>query len=267
MTHEATAFEALKSGLPLIGSPITQVKTPRLVNGHLERLGLKTRMVPLDIAPTRVSTFFDLLRNTPTAIGCSVTIPHKVAAYENMDDVTDRAEALGVVNTVRRTSKGALVGDMTDGIAMKTALTSIGAHFERKGALVVGAAGGAGRAICYALAQSGVKTLALQDLDVDSLVEFAAVLRCKFPELCITHNLSAHRWDIAINASPIGMLNRDDIPFSTDLLASGCFVGDAVTGITETALILTARRKGLKAVDGQAMATHQIANQLRHWGI
>ena len=107
--------------LPIIGHPISGVFSPRAFNFSFQERGLDVVMVPMDVPVTGVKGLWELLRASSNMIGCSVTYPHKQAAFAAMDDCTQRAARLKAVNTVR-CENSQLIGDATDGLAMCAAI-------------------------------------------------------------------------------------------------------------------------------------------------
>lgn len=267
MQNSAGYAEALLAGLPLIGTPIRQVKTPRLVNERLQQAGIAAEMIPVTIEQSQVDTFFTSLRASKGALGCSVTIPHKIQAHNNMDEVTDRAKRLGVVNTVRRKRDGRLVGDITDGTAMKNALLRTGAQISGSVVLIVGAAGGAGRAIADAFAEACAAKIILIDPNKQQLELMANVLSYAFPSVEFIETIQEQFCDTAINASPLGMKQSDELPIDLAMVRPGGAVCDAVTADPQSRLINQARAMGFMTADGRDMAACQIDQQLSHWGV
>lgn len=257
----------LEGRLPLIGTPIKQVKTPPLVNKSLKQNGVIAEMKPIDLHHSQVEHFFAALRGSENALGCSVTIPYKIQARNNMDELTGRARRLGVVNTVRRESDGRLVGDITDGIAMSKALLRVRSSIHGATILIVGAAGGAGRAIADAFAEAGAARIILIDLDSSKLAETKSILSGAFRDVEFLDFLGSQTCDIAVNASPLGMKPSDELPFDLSLVSRGGVVCDAVTTDPQSKLIEKARLMGFVTVDGREMAACQIDQQLDHWQV
>lgn len=258
-------YEAIEGGLPLIGSPIEQVKTPPLVNERLRSKGSKIQMIPVEIKAHEVSPFFDTLRACEHARGCSSTIPYKSQVFEHMDATSPEAERLKVVNTVRRDHSGALVGCMTDGVAMVSALRSKGIDPHGSIALIVGAGGGAGRAIADALASANASRIDLVDLNEEQLSITFDALSSSFRHTVFHRGDRSGPWDIIINASPLGSSGADPLPICAEHISMCTAVGDAVTAREETAIIQAASIDGKVTVTGHEMARAQIDLQMRHW--
>ncbi|HEY5890857.1 MAG TPA: hypothetical protein VIW94_09185, partial [Acidimicrobiia bacterium] len=100
----------------IIGHPVAQVQSPTLYNNHFADTSLDAVFVAFDIEPDNVPDYFRMMRGTENLRGGFVTVPHKQAAAQCMDELTERAQALNAVNAVKN-DKGRLIGDMTDGPA------------------------------------------------------------------------------------------------------------------------------------------------------
>lgn len=108
-------FEVLekstRSLYPIIGSPMKQVKSPVLFNRYFAEQGIDAEMVGIDVAPFDLGDFFDQLRVTKNVKGCVVTVPHKAALIEFVDQLSRQAEVLQAVNVIC-VEDGYLQGDM-----------------------------------------------------------------------------------------------------------------------------------------------------------
>ncbi|MEX6505328.1 shikimate dehydrogenase [Jiella sp. M17.18] len=247
--------------VPMIGSPIAQVRSPILFNRIFSGDGADARaVVPLEVQPNHLDAFFALLRGAGNCDGVILTIPHKEPAFELVDSMSERARALEAVNVVRREPDGRLVGDMVDGVGFWAAADEAGFCPAGK-TLVLAGAGAAGTAIALAFAQGGGRAVRILDSEprrIDRLAEKLA------GSGCAVEALSDARWaevEAVVNATPVGMAYRPGSLFSDDQLAclpADGMVGDAITEPAETALLRAARARGLAAVDGHAMAAGQF---------
>jgi shikimate dehydrogenase len=120
--------EAVDGGLVgVIGThPSTYSKSPDMWNAALRALGLPATHLPFDVPAPRVRALLTALRDTPAWWGASITVPHKDAVLNLLDDVDPSALAAGAVNVVVRTDRGRLVGANTDGAGLVLALLGCG---------------------------------------------------------------------------------------------------------------------------------------------
>lgn len=250
--------------IPLIGHPVEQVKSPGPMNRWFDDNNVDAVIVPMDIRPERVVAFFDVMRAMGNCAGCSVTMPHKQAAFIASDQVSDRARWAKAVNTIRRLPSGRLVGDMTDGLAFISALSDKGINVKGRNALLVGA-GGAGTAIAFELAHGGVDTLVV--LEIDAMRQRALIeeLRRLRPDISVhDHVPDGLRIDIAINGSPLGMHEGDPLPYPIEQLTDALIVADAVTKPVMTPWLEAARARGIQIQTGEEMAVAQLPIQLSY---
>jgi len=252
---------------PLVGHPVTQVRTPPAINAWLADQAQDAVMVPADILPGRITAFFEMLRDWPNCGGCSVTIPHKQAAFRAMDRLTERARQIGAVNIIRRDGDGSLSGDMTDGLAFVAALRQSACDPAGKTALLAGGGGGAGLAIALALAEAGIARLCLLEPDAERRARAMGILRDAYPALKLNTDPGPGGFDIGVNASPLGMAPDDPMAFDPALIRPDGLAGDVVTKPPLTPLLLAAQKRGLAIVTGIAMADAQLPFQMRHLGL
>lgn len=253
--------------VPIVGHPVGQVVTPPIVNEWLAGRGIDVAMIPMDVWPRTIGRFFDLLRGWPNAVGCSVTLPYKQAAFEACDRHSERARRVGAVNTIRRDASGLLHGDMTDGLAMVQTISGAGQRIAGARVLLAGAGGGAGMAIADALCTAGAAAVAPLEPHPDRLARLKAMVASCAPEVDLVAPDSGAAFDMAINASPLGMSDTDPLPFDPSWVAPGGIVADAVTREKPTPLLRAAARAGLSVRDGAAMGHAQIEAQMSWWAL
>jgi shikimate dehydrogenase len=230
--------------LSIIGHPIKQVRSPIVVNTELARRGIDAVLVPIDIEASALGAFFTVLRafeNTPGAI---VTIPHKIAAAEYVDALSDRARLLGAVNMVRRLPA------------------------QGKSVAVFGG-GAVGRAILLACCEAGASRVAFHEPDGDRRTALQRLAESAgFADRVTLDAISTYpEADIAVNASSLGMRPDDPLPFAPDRLAPGAHVADVVTEPEISPLLAAARACGLTVQTGRAMAGAQRDIQLAFFGL
>ena len=137
----------------VIGWPIEHSLSPVIHNAAYEALGIDWIYVAMPVAPDATATAIAGLEALGFA-GANITMPHKEAAADALDSLSDDAALLRAVNTIQVTPEG-LVGHNTDAPGFGRFLER-DAGFDATGrtALVFGA-GGAARACALALARAG----------------------------------------------------------------------------------------------------------------
>jgi len=246
--------------LPIIGHPVSGVFSPRAFNFSFQERGLDVVMVPVDVPVTGVKGLWELLRASSNMIGCSVTYPHKQAAFAAMDDCTQRAARLKAVNTVR-CENGQLIGDATDGLAMCAAIDATGTPINNGVAHVLGAGGGAGIAIVDALCERGISELVLRETNYDRAQSIRNLLGQFWPDVIVSKVTKPGA--ILINATTLGKSPEDVLPFDEEDIKRAALICDVVTHETATRLCTAAETSGKPTVSGQKMGQCQLDVQLK----
>ena len=202
--------------------------------------------------------------------GFNVTIPHKRAAFAlpQVTSITDAAQAIGAVNTLIAGPEGMLTADNTDWRGFLTALSEGGFDPHGKRAVVLGA-GGAARAVVYALAQAEAQVTVLnrtlsraQALVKDFSPLFSSLLLT--PQTLEEQTADTH---LLVNTTPVGLwpevdqsLWPEDLPFPAHLT-----VFDLVYNPQETKLLRQAQAAGAQVIGGLGMLVHQGAAAFELW--
>lgn len=246
--------------LPIIGHPVAGVVSIEGVNRWLTERHIDAVMIGIDIPPDTLDAFWQLLRNSLNMAGCSVTYPHKLDAFHAVDRHTGRAARLGALNTVRRDADGALSGEATDGLAMCAAIAAAGVSLAGKTVRVLGAGGGAGRAIVDALCEHGIASLSIEEIDARRRHDVLELVDRHWPD--VRHADDGDAADILVNATTLGLSAVEPLPFTPEAIAEAECVADVVGGAEPTRLVRAARQAGRRVVDGRAMGKNQIASQM-----
>ena len=249
--------------IPIIGHPVAQVFSPPAFNTAFAEEGMDCAMIPLDVPPEALAAFWALLRASPNMADCSVTYPHKRAAFDAVDCHTPRAARLGALNTVR-CDAGHLTGDATDGVAMCAAIAAAGLTVTGRSALILGAGGGAGIAIVDALCENGIRSLSLVETHAERLATLQSFLTKNWVGVEVDFLLKPA--DIVINATTLGKNDTDDCPFPEPVLAEAAMLCDVVTHRTGTRLSRQALARNIPFVSGEDMGRGQAAAQRKFWG-
>jgi shikimate dehydrogenase len=249
----------------MIGAPIIQVKSPALYNRYFASHGMDAVMIAMNVPPDQVKNHFLHMRATSNFGGSIVTIPHKQAAAESMDEVSERARVLMSINVVRA-EKGRLIGDMVDGLGFLVALKNHGLSIRGKRAALIGA-GGAGAAIAHAIARAGAGEIVVKEMRAERLGFLERVLKKANPETKVSFELdSLEGFDLVVNATPVGMNDDPRVPFPTQTLRPPTLVADVVTNPRVTPWLAAAIEKGCEVQYGAEMVYGQFGWMGRHLG-
>ena len=250
-----------------VGDPIDAVKAPMIYNPFFEHRRIDAIVVPMGVATRDYETVLPALFKLTNIVGALVTMPHKVSTLGLLDDRTEAVRIAGSCNAVLRRPDGALMGDMFDGAGFVRGLMRKGFDCEGASCLVVGA-GGVGSAIAAALAKAGVASIALHDTNLSASEGLRRRLTQHYPGLEV--ELRAPRaagYDLAVNATPLGMRPGDPLPMDLDGLAPTTFVGEVVMKQEVTPLLRAARLRGCPTQVGTDMLFEQIPLYLEFFGL
>ena len=250
----------------MIGTPIIQVKSPLFYNRYFAEHGIDAVMVAMDVPTDQVRDHFKLMQAISNFGGCIVTIPHKQAAADCMDEISERAEDLLSVNVVR-VENGRLIGDMVDGLGFMVAVRTHGLSVQGKRAAIIGG-GGAGAAIAQAIADFGADEIVIKEIKAERYGFLERLLKKTNPEIKISFELtSLEGFDLVVNATPVGMNDDPNVPFPTDTLSPSTLVADVVTSPKVTPWLAAALKKGCEVQYGAEMAYGQFGLMGRHMGL
>lgn len=211
----------------------------------------------LAFACSDIARAMQAMRNLPIHLA-AVTMPHKLAVMEHLDEIDDVAKKIKAVNTVINRN-GKLYGYNTDIIGVAKSLETT--EIKNKKVLLIGAGGAARTVACY-LQQVGGIPLYLNRTKKD-----AQVLADEFGgQVVDLEELEAKEIDIIVNATPVGMYpSIDKMPISEKYLFKHQIVMDIVYNPIRTKLLETATAKGAKIVSGLEMFVGQALGQVELW--
>jgi shikimate dehydrogenase len=263
----------------VLGDPVTHSLSPQMQNAALQECGIALQYAPFQIAPDELETAIRLLRELDFA-GLNLTVPHKIAALSFVDDVEERARKIGAINTIVF-REGKSLGWNTDGPGFERAIREeFSVDLRDLRVLLLGAGGGAGRAIAYQCASENCERLVLVNRTFDKAQALARELAGYFsgprvlgPEA----RLEAIRWeeralrtqlgrtDLVINATTLGLAPFDSSPLTHTLIAPHLMIYDLICRKMPTRLLAAAAESGARGANGLTMLLHQGALAFELW--
>jgi 3-dehydroquinate dehydratase / shikimate dehydrogenase len=240
----------------VVGDPVAHSLSPVMQNA-----GFQARRVDAMYLPFPVHELPDFVESIePLGIrGFSVTIPHKERILTHLDGCDPLAARIGAVNTVVVRGGGKLYGYNTDYVGVLRALES---RMPLPGSrvLIVGA-GGAARAVAFALAQSG----AIPCITARRPARAIALARAVGGEAIGRASIRGEFFDAVVNATPVGMYPRTgESPLAAGEL--NCrLVFDTIYRPRRTKLLRWAGQRGIETVSGLEMFVAQGTAQFEIW--
>jgi shikimate dehydrogenase len=251
----------------IVADPVAQVKTPQTMRKVFERRGTDGVLVPLHVPPAGLSDLVQALRSLRNFGGMVVTVPHKTSMVELCDVVTPEARAVGAVNIVRRELDGTLAGDILDGKGFVEGLRQSGFNPEGLAVFLCGA-GGAARAIAFALAQAGIRKLSIHNRTQAAAQQILQGIQKLFPnvETALGSQDPAHA-DLVINATSLGMKKGDVFAFDVSRLQPNQIVAEIIMTPALTPLLEFAQATGCRIQYGLPMLECQIEMMADFMGV
>jgi len=265
--------------LGVLGDPVAHSLSPEMQNAALQECSVALRYAPFQIASDELETAIRLLVESDF-VGLSLTVPHKIAALSFVDDVEERARKIGAINTIVFRDRHSL-GWNTDGPGFERAIREeFSVDLRDLRVLLLGAGGGAGRALAYQCALENCERLVLVNRTFDKAQALARELAGYFsgprvlgpaarleavPWEDRSLQLQLARTDLVVNATTLGLRQSDRSPLPHALIAPHLMVYDLLYKKTPTRLLAAAAEAGARGANGLTMLLHQGAIAFELW--
>ena len=265
--------------LGVFGDPVAHSLSPQMQNAALGACDIHMQYARFHIRANELRSALLFLRRLDF-VGINLTVPHKIAAFTQIDEADESATRTGAVNTIRfRDEK--LIGSNTDGEGFLRAIRAeFSIDLRDLRVMIIGAGGGTGRAIAWQCALENCERLVLINRTLEKANALADQLRPFFAGprvLGPAARIEAAAWDestmrsqlvdidLIVNATPFGMNPSDPTPIPARLVAPHHIVFDCVYGPSRTALLRAAQQAGAHGVNGLSMLLHQGALSFSIW--
>src|SRR6058998_1993661 len=265
--------------LGVFGDPVAHSLSPQMQNAALRACKIGMRYARFHIRANELASALRFLCRLDF-VGINLTVPHKIAAFTQIDEADESASRAGTVNTIRvRDEK--LIGSNTDGEGFLRAIRAeFSIDLRDLRVMIIGAGGGTGRAIAWQCALENCERLVLVNRTLEKANALAEQLRPFLSDARVlgpAARIEAVTWDdsamrvqladidLIVNATPLGMNPSDPTPVPARLLAPHHIVFDCVYGSSKTALLRAATEVGARGANGCSMLLHQGALSFSTW--
>ena len=223
----------------VIGDPIAHSLSPLLHQEIYRQLWIDVSFEKVHVTPGSLSLFMD----ENVLDGFNVTIAHKESIIPYLAARDESAQAIGAVNCV-----AGELGYNTDWIGFLKAMVGNGIEINGKNCLIIGA-GGAARAVGYALVQVKAKSIIFQNRTKSRADQLSAWINKLYPE-----NEPGEKPDIMINCTPVGMWpDTEAIPIDIQDIDEIGVLADTIYNPLETEWLQRGVAEGARIVDGLDM--------------
>ncbi|MBM3248941.1 MAG: shikimate dehydrogenase, partial [Candidatus Omnitrophica bacterium] len=242
--------------------------SPAMHNAAFKALEINAEYKLFEVKPEELKSFLNNLDKS-NILGLNVTIPYKekVFGFVSLEPENSYLRQIGAINTVIN-KNGQLLGYNTDISGFSKHLKENIDPANKKVAII--GAGGAARAVSFALAKSAVKEISIFDIDNSKSENIRKMIRSLFADFLISvvnniDDLQIKNKDLLINATPLGMKPRDPCPIEERQLHKDLFVYDLVYNPAETNLLKLAKKAGAKTSNGLGMLLYQGMQSFEIW--
>jgi len=265
--------------LGVFGDPVAHSLSPQMQNAALGASDIQMQYARFHIRANELRSAL-LFLSRLDFVGINLTVPHKIAAFTQIDEADESATRAGAVNTIR-VRDGKLIGSNTDGEGfLRSIRTQFSIDLRDLRVMIIGAGGGTGHAVAWQCALENCERLVLVNRTLEKANALAEQLRPFFSGprvLGPTARIEAVAWDewamrmqladidLIVNATPLGMNPSDPAPIPARLLAPHHIVFDCVYGSSKTALLRAAEEAGARGANGLSMLLYQGALSFSLW--
>jgi len=250
----------------IMGWPVKHSRSPRLHGYWATKHDVDAVVVPFPVEPRRLESAIRGLVGLGLR-GTCVTAPHKEGVAKLMDRLNDTATRTGAVNCVVVGSDGALEGYNNDVVGFIASLREQAPAWKPcDGPAMVIGAGGASRAVVYALVAAGVPEIRLVNRTPERGAALAEVVGGPIKIVdWVSRETALRDCGILVNTTTQGMRGNPALDLSLDPLPPSAVVNDIIYMPLETPLLAAARARGNAVVDGLGMLLHQGVPAFKSW--
>lgn len=249
----------------VIGHPIAHSKSP-IIHGAFAKQ--TNQDISYEAMPAALDGFEAKVRELIAQgyKGANITVPFKFEAFKLCDELTQRAQLAGAVNTLTF-KQNKIYGDNTDGVGLVADITqNLNIAINQKTVLLMGA-GGAAYGVVLPLLEAGA-LLSVANRTPEKAVQLANTFnRLQLGKLEINAGeftmFKNQPFDIVINATSTGL--TDDLPdISENNFATNALAYDMMYS-RETPFIALAKAARAQVADGLGMLVEQAAEAFYIW--
>jgi shikimate dehydrogenase len=242
----------------LVGFPIKHSLSPYIHNAALSALKIKARYKLFELQPDQLEHFLGNLKQR-NICGFNVTIPYKEKILPYLNIRSPGVREIKAANTVIVTKEGKLKGFNTDFLGFSRHLKELKVH-PGKAALI--GAGGAARAVCFALGKMNTKEVCIYDIDAYKSLGIVSQFKnlfsqTKFSAVARIEEFNLADKDLLINATSVGIRPEDPCLVGSQQMHKGLFVYDLIYNPAETKLLGQAKIAGAGFSNGLGMLLYQ----------
>lgn len=255
----------MKKWYAIIGNPVGQSISPAMHDSWFHENGVDASYIPILVKEEELGEAVASLKR----LGCSgwnVTVPHKTAIIPLLDEIDSSAKAMNAVNTVVVLSDGRLRGYNTDGEGFVRSLEETFPGYKKDGKLVIIGAGGAARGMSYALHTAGYGPIVFANRTVEKAQQLSDGIPNSSVLTIAEAEESLAEFGLVVQTTSVGMhLAQEGTPINLKHIKAETVVADAIYNPLETQLLIEAKKRDARTMNGIGMLVHQGAIAFEKW--
>jgi shikimate dehydrogenase len=250
----------------VIGWPVEHSRSPSIHRYWLAQYGIDGAYEKEAVRPVDLAGFLGALEKRGYA-GANVTLPHKEAALRLAAVADEAARAIGAANTLWLDQAGRLCAGNTDAYGFITNLEAEAPDWiEGRRPVIVLGAGGAARAILHGLLSEGAASIVLTNR---TRGRADALAHAFGPSVTVIDWEDRRRalagCGLLVNATSLGMTGKEPLDLDLAALPADAVVADIVYSPLQTELLVAARARGNRTVEGLGMLLYQAVPGFERW--
>ena len=246
----------MKKKFGIIGNPIKHSLSPVLHEYWFKKYNIDADYSIIEATDKDLPKIIEKVKQGYYS-GINVTLPFKQMVINHVDKVVNDAELTGSVNTVLLDNDNTVIGENTDVYGLQAAYLKEIDNSSNKKALVIGA-GGVSPSVILSIKKSGISNISITNRTNEKCI----FLKKKYSFLNIIpwEHLKSEikNFDIIINATSLGLLQNDKLPFDVNKSSPKAVIADIIMQPCETALLKKAKKLGRSIHYGKYMIESQI---------
>ncbi len=242
----------------VIGNPINHSLSPELHNYWFKKNNINGTYDKEKLDSNDLEKLILRVKNNEI-FGINVTVPFKKEIIAYLDELSLEAKNTQSVNTIYL-DKNKVKGHNTDVDGFELSLLNLKFDVRGKTIFILGA-GGVVPSIIFSLKKMKASRILISNRTKTK----AESLKNIFNDLSIINWGEVPNFDMVINATSIGLDNKDEINLDFSKIEKGKLYYDLIYNPKETNFLRKAKAKGNKTENGKKMFIYQAAASFKIW--
>ena len=244
-----------------LADPIDHVRAPSIFTNIFKEKNIDAVMVPINVSDKNLKIVINSLKLIKNFSGMTITIPHKTKVVDMCNFLEQDAVLTNTVNWIKFDENRNLIGDNFDGQGFIKGYLNQKHVLKNKNICLFGT-GGAGISIAFSLVKENIKKLTLINRDLTKANILKSNINKVFKDIEISvssyNDNRLKDYDLIINATSLGLEEKDKIPFDVNKTHENCVIADIIMNPIKTKLLIKSKSIGRTIHYGKHMIETQV---------